>query len=187
MEKIRNIVVPTDFSALAEAAVARAVSLARLDGAAVHLVHALAFPMVDSEYDVSLPPTMWEDLRQAARAKLEQARKAIEANGVQTVTAQLSDSLDAIAAIADAVKAHEAELVVMGTHGRGGLRHAFLGSVAERALRSIDRPILAVKEDPETQRSRSRRSCWPSTSHLIPIGPLRRRPVSPRGSRPPST
>jgi nucleotide-binding universal stress UspA family protein len=38
----------------------------------------------------------------------------------------------------------------MGTHGRGGIKHAFLGSVAERALRTIDRPILAVKEDPET-------------------------------------
>ena len=38
----------------------------------------------------------------------------------------------------------------MGTHGRGGLRHAFLGSVTERVLRTLDRPVLAVKEDPET-------------------------------------
>ena len=36
----------------------------------------------------------------------------------------------------------------MGTHGHGGIKHAFLGSVAERTLRRVDRPILAVKEDP---------------------------------------
>jgi nucleotide-binding universal stress UspA family protein len=37
----------------------------------------------------------------------------------------------------------------MGTHGYRGLQHAFLGSVAERTLRSLDRPVLAVKESPE--------------------------------------
>ena len=150
MDKIRSIVVATDFSALSDAAVARATSLARLDGAAVHLVHALTFPLIVTySYEVSLPPSLWDDLRAAARAKLEQIRKAIEANGVANVTAQISDLPDAVSAIAEAAKAHQADLVVMGTHGRGGLQHAFLGSVAERTLRTIDRPIIAVKEDPE--------------------------------------
>src|SRR5262249_16837458 len=42
------------------------------------------------------------------------------------------------------------DLVVMGTHGRRGLQHAFLGSVAERAMRTLDVPILAVKESAES-------------------------------------
>jgi nucleotide-binding universal stress UspA family protein len=150
MDKIGSIVVPTDFSALAEAAAARAASLARLDGAEVHLVHALASPLLVNPYEFTVPANLWGDLRQAAQEKLEQTRKAIEAQGVTIVTAQASDSQDAVAAIADAVRAHGADLVVMGTHGRGGLSHAFLGSVTERALRTLDRPILAVKEDPET-------------------------------------
>lgn len=150
MDKIRSIVVPTDFSALAEAAAARAASLARLDGAEVHLVHALASPLLVNPYEFSLPANLWKDLRRAAQEKLEQTRKAIEAKGVSTVTAQAVDSPDAVGAIAAAVRAHGADLVVMGTHGRGGLSHAFLGSVAERALRTLDRPILAVKEDAET-------------------------------------
>jgi nucleotide-binding universal stress UspA family protein len=113
-------------------------------------VDALAFPMVQSGYDVSLPPAVWDDLRAAAQWKLDEIREGIEASGVQHVTAQVSDSVSAVDAIADAVKSYRAELVVMGTHGRGGLRHAFLGSVAERAIRTIDQPILAVKEDRET-------------------------------------
>jgi nucleotide-binding universal stress UspA family protein len=149
MDEIRNIVVATDFSELAEGACARAASLGRLYGAAVHVVHALAFPIVATPYEVSVPPNIWDDLRRAAQEPLEKTRKAIEARGVQIVTARLADSLDTVRAISDAVHAHGADLVVMGTHGRGGLAHAFLGSVADRVLRTVDRPILAVKEDAE--------------------------------------
>jgi len=147
MDPLRSIVVATDFSELAEAACARAASLARLYDAEVHVVHALAFPIVATPYDVSVPPNVWDDLRRAAQEPLQRTRKEIEARGVRTVTTTLADSLDAVHAIADAVRAHRADLVVMGTHGRGGLAHAFLGSVAERMLRTLDRPILGVKED----------------------------------------
>jgi nucleotide-binding universal stress UspA family protein len=150
MDKIRSIVVPTDFSALADAAAARAATLARLDGAAVHLVHALTLPIVVNPYEFTVPVQLGEDLRRAAQEKLERLRKAIEAQGVSTVSAQVCESLDPVASIADVVRAHAADLVVMGTHGRRGIQHAFLGSVAERALRALDRPVLAVKEDPES-------------------------------------
>jgi nucleotide-binding universal stress UspA family protein len=66
---------------------------------------------------------------------------------VATVGAEIPDAPDAVAAIAAAVASHAADLVVMGTHGHGGLQHAFLGSVAERTIRSVERPVLAVKED----------------------------------------
>ena len=150
MEEIRSIVVPTDFSALAEAAIERAVRLSRVDGAAIHLVHAVLFPVVMAPYEVTVPQNVWEDVRRAAQERLEQTRKAVGGKGVRTVTAQVAELADAVGAIKDAVEAHGADLVVMGTHGHGGLKHAFLGSVAERALRTVDRPILAVKEDRQT-------------------------------------
>jgi nucleotide-binding universal stress UspA family protein len=148
MDRIRNIVVPTDFSALSQAAAARAGTLARLDGASIHLVHAVRFPLLATPHEVSVPAAVWEGVRRAAQERLEEARKALEAKGVSTVTAEISDSGDAAQAIAAAVEAYGADLVVMGTHGHGGLKHAFLGSVAERTLRSVDGPVLAVKEDP---------------------------------------
>ncbi|HXK25750.1 MAG TPA: universal stress protein [Myxococcota bacterium] len=149
MDRIRSIVVPTDFSALAEAAAVRAANLARLEGAQVHLVHAVAVPLVADPYGSSLPThlgELWEALRQAAQEQLEQTRKTIEAKGV-AVTTQVSDSLDPVGSIAEAVRLHSADLIVMGTHGRRGLQRAFLGSVTERALSTLDRPILAVKEE----------------------------------------
>jgi nucleotide-binding universal stress UspA family protein len=149
MEQIRNIVVATDFSALAEAAAMSAARLARLDGGAVHLVHAVGFPMIAAPYEISVPANVWESVRRAAREQLERARKTVEGNGVQTVTTEIADSVDAVAAIAAAVDARHADLVVMGTHGYRGLQRAFLGSVAERALRTLDLPVLAVKETVE--------------------------------------
>jgi nucleotide-binding universal stress UspA family protein len=162
MDEIRSIVVATDFSELAEAACERAARLARLFDAEVHVVHALAFPIVAMPYEVSVPPNLWDDLRRAAQEPLERTRKAIEASGVKKVTARLADSRDAVRAIGDAVRAHDADLVVMGTHGRGGLVHAFLGSVAERVLHTVDRPILAVKEDVE-------RAAKPITKILLAV------------------
>jgi nucleotide-binding universal stress UspA family protein len=97
-----------------------------------------------------MPTNVWDTLARAAHEQLEQTRKAIEAKGVSTVTAQASDSPDPITSIGEAVRAHRADLVVMGTHGRRGLQRAFLGSVTERALRVLDVPILAVKGDSET-------------------------------------
>jgi nucleotide-binding universal stress UspA family protein len=148
MDRIRSIVVPTDFSALSQAVAARAVTLARLDGASIHLVHALRTPLIVTHYEITVPSDMWEGIRKAAHEKLEEARKAIEGKGVSTVTAEISESGDAVQVIADAAKAHAADLVVMGAHGHGGLERAFLGSVVERTLRTLDRPVLAVKQDP---------------------------------------
>ena len=147
MERIRSIVVATDFSPLSEAAAARAVALARLDAAAIHLVHAVALPRVATPYDVPIPQSVWGGVRRAALEKLEAARKAVERRGASMVSAEISDSADAVEAIAAAVESHAADLVVMGTHGHAGLKHAFLGSVAERTIRSVDRPVLAVKEE----------------------------------------
>jgi nucleotide-binding universal stress UspA family protein len=150
MDPLRSIIVPSDFSPLSEAAAARAAMLARVDGASVHVVHAVGMPLFVNPYEYAVPADLWENLRKAAQERLEQTRKAIEATGVSNVTALASDSIDPIAAISHAVRTYRADLVVMGTHGRRGLQHAFLGSVTEHALRTLDVPILTVKEDAET-------------------------------------
>jgi nucleotide-binding universal stress UspA family protein len=149
MDRFLKIVVPTDFSPLSDAAAARAGSLAALDGAAVHLVHAFKFPLVVTPYEVSVPTAIWEGVRRAAQERLEEARKALEGHGARKVTAEIANSGDPADAIAAAVDAHAADLVVMGTHGHTGFKRAFLGSVAAHTLHRVTCPVLAVKQQPD--------------------------------------
>lgn len=148
MEPIRSIIVPIDFSDLSQAAVARAVTLARLDGASIHLVHAVGIPLVSAPHMAPIPASVWMGVRKAAEENLEGVRKTIEDEGIELVTAKIVDSSNAVKVIGRAATVHEADLIVMGTHGEGGLTRAFLGNVAERTLRIIDCPVLAVKEAP---------------------------------------
>jgi nucleotide-binding universal stress UspA family protein len=86
------------------------------------------FPLIATAYEVSVPTAVWEGVRKAAQENLEKARNAIEGKGVP-VTAEVCEApTDAVQAIASAVEAHEADVVVMGTHGHRGIKHAFLGS-----------------------------------------------------------
>jgi nucleotide-binding universal stress UspA family protein len=150
MDRIRNIIVATDFSPLSDSAGRRAATLATLDGATIHLVHAVRYPAVATPYEVSVPAGVWEGVRRGAEEKLEESRKALEKEAGATVTAEVSDATDPARAIAEAVEAHAADLIVMGTHGHSGIKHAFLGSVAERTLRTAPCPVLAVKESGPT-------------------------------------
>lgn len=130
-------------------------------GASVHLIHALSFPLVASAYEISVPTAVWEGVHRAAMEMLEEVQEAIEAKGVRTVTADLSNSRDPVQAIGDAAEEHAADLIVMGTHGHSGLKHAFLGSITERTIRSVDRPVLAVKEDTQNAKEKITRILLP--------------------------
>ena len=108
MDIIRSIVVPTDFSPLSEVADVRAATLACLYGASVHLVHAPSCPLSIAPREFKIPAAVWESIRRAAREKLEEAQKAIERRGIQTVTVGLANSSNAVQAISAAVEAQSA-------------------------------------------------------------------------------
>ena len=124
---ITTVVVPLDGSALAASALGPSQALADATGAVLRLV-------------TVLPMTLWEDRVRDARDHLdEQAdRLGIERVEVAVITDQ--GIPEAIVAESNTVGA----VVCMATHGRGGLGHAVLGSVAEAVLRHSQRPLLLV-------------------------------------------
>ena len=140
----RRILVATDFSETGDHARKVGFTIARQFDAEVHLVHALdVLPSLVGAYDVALPETLGLEARENANKRLDAALEALRAGGVRA-TGHLTDApaAPAIARIAGAV---EADLVVIGTHGYTGLRHALLGSVAERTLRLVRCAVLTVK------------------------------------------
>lgn len=143
--QIRTIVVPIDFSPSAEDAKEWAIDLARRYGASLilaHVVPPVAWPA--SPEGLMLTPT---DLAASTRRELDgalaRACAAIEAGGVPARPALLDGTpAPEIAALA---RRADADLIVMGTHGRKGVSHALLGSVAEKVLRTAPCPVMTVR------------------------------------------
>ena len=140
----RTILVPTDFSDDAEAALDLALALAADSGAAIHLVHAYEIPIAAiPPYGIEIPPTLLTDVRDAAARRLEKSAEKVRSRGVRCDGHLVHGA--PVDGIVDAAARLGADLVVMGTRGLTGLKHVLLGSVAERTIRSAPCPVLTVK------------------------------------------
>jgi len=147
-----GIVCATDLSLEADAVVAVAAALARRMRTRLDLFHVVQVPP-------ALPPDLFDnsliaDLRVVAETKIEAQASELRAAGVETTTSvRLGFIDDSIAH--DAARTNP-ELLVMGTHARTGAGRVFLGSVAERTIRSAPCPTLVVPPNPLSRLARGK-------------------------------
>ena len=144
---IHNILCPTDFSELARSAFAESVRLARWFGAKVTVAHVMPFavPIAGDLGYVPLPAGTNEASRKAALASLRHFVDTTEHTGVHLqLVCREGDACDEILKVARDVAA---DLVVMGTHGRSGIKRMVLGSVTEAVLHRPPAPVLTVNRE----------------------------------------
>lgn len=143
-----DILVATDGSEAAEAAVKHGIDLADRTGARIHAVSIVDLGRIGT--GAPDPPVLeWRSYleEEAERVTAAVAERA-EAAGVEAVTAVREDSpIPGLLAYADE---HDVDLLVLGTHGRRGVTDAILGSTTERILRRAERPVLAVRPSDES-------------------------------------
>jgi len=141
----KNVLIPVDGSKCSQAALDHGVKLAKTVGANISLLHILEDPLTIAyslPETVSYQPELYSELKAAALAILEKAEKQVRAEGVDCVSDLISDANPAHA-ILEASK--EADLIIMGTHGRKGLDRFVFGSVTEGVLRRSDKPVLILR------------------------------------------
>jgi nucleotide-binding universal stress UspA family protein len=141
---VQHILVPTDFSADAEQAVDYAIALASVFRARVTLLHVIYEVLwAAGETAMSLPPAYFAELEAATRRQMEKARQRVRAAGLE------GDSIVAYGMpfehIVTAARDQGVDLIIMGTHGRTGLKHVLMGSVAERVVRLAPCPVLVTR------------------------------------------
>jgi universal stress protein A len=142
MQLAKKILVPTDFSECADHALGYAVALADKLGATLHLVNAISIPSLGvPELGVAVASTMMENAVVANQAALD---RLVAAHGAVKITSELRTG-DARDVIVDVARELGIELIVMGTHGRRGLKRALLGSIAEGVLRAAPCPVLTIR------------------------------------------
>lgn len=142
----QTILVATDFSEAAEAAVEHAADLAKHFDAKLVLVHAynveipIASPAMAGGY--VLPEGFFESISKQASSQTEDAAKALSDKGIDAIGVALDRP--ASQAITEEAERRGADLIVMGTRGLTGLKHVALGSVADRVVRTAPCPVLTV-------------------------------------------
>jgi universal stress protein A len=152
MADIKRIVVPTDFSEPADAALTYAIGLASKLGAEVSLVHVFDDPAgIHSGEYVPLPAELRGEILAGVRRRLADV---VAKHGDVHLTSQVLIGPTA-RSIVDGARDSRADLIVMGTHGRHGMAHLLLGSVAERVVRTSTCPVLTVRTPPATGRTPS--------------------------------
>lgn len=150
----RAFLVPYDFSSHAQAALYAACDLAKRLGADLHLVHVVQFPpyaLGYGPYTAGAPPLPLE-MDEARDSAMKSLREVID--GIEDPPGKLEPHVvgghNVAALLLEMAERLGADLIVMGTHGRTGLAHVFLGSVAERTLRRAPCAVLTV-QSPEEQ------------------------------------
>ncbi|MGD9762917.1 MAG: universal stress protein [Candidatus Binatia bacterium] len=144
--KIKRILVPVDFSRYSLKALDDAADLAAPFGAelvAVFVIEPIYYAMPDFVGAGGSVGSVVEEQRQSAERELAKLRERQERRGRRLRTLVRSGAPHE--GIVDAAAAVKASLIVMATHGRTGLTHVLMGSVAERVVRSAPCPVLTIK------------------------------------------
>ncbi len=149
MHHYQNVLVAVDFTAHSDVALARAIQLASLYNASLHVVHVMDVPTYPVLEDVAVMglPGVWdsemaEQIQQASQARLD---KLLQLSNLKQSHGKLliGAASDEILAYAQRVKA---DLIVMGRHGSSGWRH-LLGSTTDSVLHRASCDVMAINLD----------------------------------------
>lgn len=143
---LNSVLVATDFGDTAEAALTYGRHLARAFGATLHVLHVAenVAATAAAEYYPALLGDLQREVEEAARRRLDglltaEDRTKLKAIPIVRVSVAVADAV-----VAYAKEAH-IDIIVVGTHGRGPVAHLFMGSVAERLVRTAPCPVLTVR------------------------------------------
>ena len=144
--QLKKILVPYDFSDHSKEALDWALELADTWQARVELLHVIHIlpPVVD------IPSDMYADVERDQIADAQQRLEALRTEKTSDTPATIDIHVQRgvpFQAICDYAETHQADMIVMGSHGRTGLSHVFLGSVAERVIRHAPCPVLVTKHE----------------------------------------
>lgn len=140
---VKNLLFATDFSATSEAALPYATAICRRFGSTLHVAHVLSdasLLMMTGGVDYVSMGTIYDDANAEAKQKLDQLAERFEGIPHRSYVGHGPVWTN----LAGIIQENDIDLIVVGTHGRGGLGKLLLGSVAEDILRHASCPVLTV-------------------------------------------
>lgn len=139
----RNVLVPTDGSECARAALEIGLDVTKSEEASLHLLSVIAIASLGADVRSDIQSAMLEE---SAETTVEEASAFAQNNGVQPVSEMVEYAPSIHKAILEYIEESDIDLVVVGTHGRTGLERYLLGSVSEYLIRTSPIPVLTVRQ-----------------------------------------
>lgn len=142
-----TILIPTDGSEGAEAAIEEGIGLARVTGATIH-----ALSVVNDRHYGTIPDAEWVGINDALTTESKRAVQTVTARADRAGVEAVTDVKEGKPAnrILEYADAEDVDCIVMGTHGRSGLDRLLLGSVAQRVVRHTNVPVHIVRVEDES-------------------------------------
>ena len=152
MIKINKILFPTDFSSCSKQALTHAIFFAKKYQAELYILHVITlfkgYPY-NQPNDFPGIEEVQNKLSEIADVKMKEVINIHGSGALKIVKAEHQQGISETPVILDYADANDIDLIVMGTHGRRGLGHLFLGSVAEEVVRLSKCPVFTVRETKE--------------------------------------
>lgn len=144
----KRILFPTDFSPCANTALAHALFQAEAYGADLHILHSVHWEEQHTSKGMPEPDTIMKEMQKVAQVRLQEM---LETHPEKTfkIVEKCMIGPTPVDVITDYIAENNIGLVVMGTHGRRGISHFLLGSVAEELARTVSCPVITVRDKGE--------------------------------------
>jgi nucleotide-binding universal stress UspA family protein len=144
VDMFKKIVCPVDFSEFTDGIIKYAVSLAKKYDAELHLFHVIPNLNYFTPYESFLTPEnlvlIEKNIEKEVQKDFEKIIKGIDISAKKVIKTGVT-----FVEIIDYIKEENIDLVVMGTHGRSGIEHILIGSVAEKIIRKSPCPVLTIR------------------------------------------
>ena len=141
---LQSVLVPTDFSQSSDEALRYALAFAKQFHAEVMLLHVTEVPPGTAEGGIAITPGMIEEMNRRAAERLSALSSGVQPRGVPIRTLVRTGA--PYHEIVEAARDEDADMIILSTHGRTGLKRLFLGSTAERVVRHAPCPVIVLRE-----------------------------------------
>ncbi|HAS18298.1 MAG TPA: universal stress protein [Nitrospiraceae bacterium] len=147
MTEFGKILFPTDFSESAENASRYALSLAKKYGSKVYVIHVIEPFTYTTEFGLDFSAQL-KEMEASARRLLDDVAASIKKNNLDVESVLITG--EPFVEIIKYARKEQVDLIVMATHGRSGIEHMLMGSVAEKVVRKSPCPVLTIKKSGQT-------------------------------------
>ncbi len=139
-----KILVPIDFSEYTDDILAYAREIAQKFGSSIHLMHVIPNMDYFTPYESFIAAENMVAVQKGIEGEVAKDMEGVAGKLTGVATTRAVRTGVAFLEIIDYVRSEEIDLIIMGTHGRGGLEHILIGSVAEKVVRKAPCPVLTI-------------------------------------------